>query len=309
MICTWQGPRNGFAFSIQRPANKFLTSPSFKEVSGSASGRSESVQFIVDGHVHLYSVQHAAEQILAAFSRLRAAAGNPDRKPVMPTLLVLDTSKNRVFSRLCDSCPSEADDGLIRSQDDQGLLMVKNRELEGLLVGGIQFAASEGFEVIGIGCNIPARDHRPAAEIIAEVRSANGLAILPWAFGKWIGSKGRALDHVLDSHDSASLILGDNALRPAPSPKPRQFLAGEKSGRPVLPGSDPLPLDGDAGRIGSYGFAFDGELACELPVESFVDQLVRLRQQPRIIGQRLGWAEALLMQLRLRVEKRLQPEA
>ena len=123
---------------------------------------SESVQFVVDGHVHLYSKERAAAQVRAAFDRLHAKASKGGHKRVMPVLLVLDTSKYRVFSSLYGSAPVEGGGGLIRSPDKYGLLMVEDGNVVGMLVGGVQIAAREGFEVLGIGCNIPIQELRPA---------------------------------------------------------------------------------------------------------------------------------------------------
>jgi hypothetical protein len=263
---------------------------------------SESVQFVVDGHVHLYSKERAAAQVRAAFDRLHAKASKGVHKRVMPVLLVLDTSKYRVFSSLYASAPVEGGGGLIRSPDKYGLLMVEDGHLVGMLVGGVQIAAREGIEVLGIGCNIPIQELRPAEEVIAAVREANGLPILPWAFGKWIGARGQKVCRVLRD-DGDRILLGDNALRPMPSPRPRQFRLAQQENRPVLPGSDPLPLDGDDSRIGSYGFEFDGLMSSGAPVSSFLNELAQLHKQPRTLGRRLGWMGSLVMQLRIRIQE------
>ena len=81
------------------------------------------------------------------------------------------------------------------------------------------------------------------------------------------------------------------------------FRLAEERESPVLPGSDPLPLDGDDGRIGSYGFEIDGPMSNGAPVSSFLHELAQVHRQPRIIGRRLGWMGSLLMQLRIRIEK------
>jgi hypothetical protein len=250
----------------------------------------------------LYSPDDAGAQARAAFGRLTAEIDAPDQRRIVPVLIVLDMSKYNAFSALYAAAPRQSNDGLMKSPDGYGLLMVEGGRLEGMLVGGVQFSAREGFEVVGIGCNLPIQDNQPAKDLVSAVRAAEGLPVLPWAFGKWIGARGREVRHLLDGDDGGDMMLGDNALRPQPCLMPSQFGAARERNIPVLPGSDPLPLAGDHSRTGTYGFSFDGQVSSAKPVSSFMQQLAGLHTQPHIVGRRLGWIGALLAQFRIRVE-------
>jgi hypothetical protein len=272
-----------------------------QELDNSGGAGGDRFRFVVDGHVHFYTAEAAIAQAMSACGRLVSRAIDGRRQPVMPVLLVLDTARFSVFSTMYQSAPDSGVDGVIKAPDGYGLLLLDSGEIVGMLVGGVQIAVREGFEVLGIGCDIPIRDQQAVEEVIAEILGQNCLAVLPWAFGKWFGARGRGILELLEGERGASIVLGDNALRPAPTPWPRQFRLANEMGKPVLPGSDPLPLDDDDRRIGSYGFEFEGYLSSDAPVSSFLRELRQLGGQPGTIGRRLGWLDALLIQLKLRI--------
>ena len=278
-----------------------------KEEIGSAATRKESVRFVVDGHVHLYSFEEAPAQVREGCSNLVALARQSDHHRIIPTLIVLNTAKFDVFTRLYGSAPIRGELGFVKAGDEYGLWLLDEGEEKGLLIGGAQIAAREGFEVLAVGCDLPPREQQAAVDVIEDILAAGGLPVLPWAFGKWIGGRGQEIDRILSGEYGKALYLGDNALRPTPSPIPRQFQIAEEMDKPILPGSDPLPLDGDERRIGSYGFEIDGQLSFKAPVSSFLYTLRQARRQPRTVGRRLGMVAALAKQLRIRIAKPIEP--
>lgn len=274
-----------------------------KEEISPPTTRKESVRFVVDGHVHLYSVEKASAQVRRACRRLAAMAHEGDHHRIIPTLIVLNTVKFDVFASLYGSAPTRGEHGFVKAGDEYGLWLLDEGVEKGLLIGGAQIAAREGFEVLAVGCNVPPRKQQAAVDIIEYILAAGGLPVLPWAFGKWIGGRGQEIARILGGEYGTALLLGDNALRPTSSPKPRPFRLAEEMHKPILPGSDPLPLDGDERRIGSYGFEIDGQLSFEAPVSSFLCILRQARRQPRTIGRRLGMVASLAKQLRIRIAK------
>jgi hypothetical protein len=294
---------SNYVFPRGWSADKIMQLSSDHVTAGLAAEVSECVRFAVDGHVHLYTAETAASRVKNACRNLLERVRGTDQRRVLPTLLVLDTSRFEVFSRLYESAPRQGNNGFVKAADEYGLFMVENGLVTGLLVGGVQIAACEGFEVLGIGCNVPIQDNLATGKIVADILAAGGMPVLPWAFGKWVGARGRKVIRLLGSDDGRSILLGDNALRPMPSPRPRQFRLAEEMEKPILPGSDPLPLDGDATRIGSYGFELDGNLCSSEPISSFLRELTNMRRQPTTIGRRLGWTASLLTQLKLRFAK------
>lgn len=273
-------------------------------VTGSALARErDHFHFVVDGHVHLYSEKNALSCVRKAFQKLLAQADDSGPLSLMPTLFVLDTSKYGVFSRIYRASPEAGDSGFVRAGDEYGLLVICDGKVEGMLVGGVQIAALEGFEVLAIGCDFPIQDGRAANDLVSEISAAGGVPVLPWAFGKWLGSRGKKVSSVLGDDEGRSVLLGDNALRPNLTPQPDQFRLAREIRRPILPGSDPLPISGDSRRIGSFGFELDAPWSASEPVSSLLNELKQVHHQPRTLGRRLGWLASILTQLRIRTTK------
>ena len=82
-------------------------------------------------------------------------------------------------------------------------------------------------EMISPAMNITGFEHAPSTEqeraTLSEAIASNGLAIVPWGFGKWVGKRGKALRRALESVDSRQFFLGDNSGRPKFSPTPLIF--------------------------------------------------------------------------------------
>ena len=134
--------------------------------------------------------------------------------------------------------------------------------------------------------------------------AAGGLAVLPWGFGKWWGRRGRVLDRFLETADPGRVFLGDNGGRFAGAGEPRQFALARRRSIPILPGSDPLPLAGDAHRVGSYGFVLDGPLDSTRPAAALKARLLALRDQPRGYGRLQPLWHFLANQLGMQWRKR-----
>jgi hypothetical protein len=68
------------------------------------------------------------------------------------------------------------------------------------------------------------------------------------------------------SSEGAGVLLSDNGLRPRWSFGPPLIRAARADGRPVLAGTDPLPLPGHEARVASYGVIFAEPVDLERPV-------------------------------------------
>lgn len=165
---------------------------------------------------------------------------------------------------------------LLETAEAESLWLDESRRL--LVVAGRQIVSREGLEILGLFLAAPVElEGRPANEIIAAIRAHDALPVLPWGVGKWLGPRGRLVDRLLDGE--GELFLGDNAGRPGFWPVPR-FRRGIR----VLPGSDPLPIDGAEAAIGSFGCL----LNCELPPDRPAAALRRALRDPAIELVRFG---------------------
>jgi hypothetical protein len=128
---------------------------------------------------------------------------------------------------------------------------------------GVQYVSLERIEVLGLGVGRSLADGVPAAEIIEAIGQAGGVACLPWSPGKWLGTRGTVIAGMMRTTPPERVTFGDIALRSAWGPYSPLLRRAKRSGFTVLLGTDPLPRDGDARLVGSFGVEFlvDGALS------------------------------------------------
>jgi hypothetical protein len=146
-----------------------------------------------------------------------------------------------------------------------------NKQL--LIVAGRQVVTSEGIEVLTLGTRTVIADGQPIAETVAAARDAHALIVLPWGAGKWLGGRGRIVNSTLKGALGTPLFPGDNGGRPLFWPKPDVFASATQSNRPLVSGTDPLPLPGEEMRVGSFGFWINEPIAATTPARALYDRL------------------------------------
>lgn len=125
------------------------------------------------------------------------------------------------------------------------------------IVAGRQIVTAEKLEILALGFVGKWEDGLPASDVVKSVVSSGAIPVLPWGFGKWLGSRRRAVESLIDEFGDGSLYLGDNSGRPALMADPAEFALARRLGMRVLPGSDPLPFSFEYDRAGSFGFYVD----------------------------------------------------
>ncbi|MEY8800942.1 hypothetical protein AB9K35_11565 [Leisingera sp. XS_AS12] len=181
---------------------------------------------------------------------------------------------------------------------DDPAAAVLHRERDGAaltVIAGRQVITAERIEVLALATVRRFRDGCPAGELLAELWEAGIPAVLPWGVGKWLGRRGRLVAELLHVQAGPGLFLGDNAGRPRVWPTPALFRQ-----RPVLPGSDPLPVPGAEVGAGGYGFALEGRLDQGRPATDLRARLMALTGNPRVTGGRRGLVAVLAEQFALR---------
>lgn len=167
-----------------------------------------------------------------------------------------------------------------------------------LLVAGRQARTGEGIEVHALATRAPLRDGRPLDETLAEARETGGLVVLPWGVGKWWGRRGRRVREALDR--AADLLVSDNGGRPRFWPTPALIRRERTRGRTVLAGSDPLAIEGDWLRLGSYGTVADAQVDETAPLGSLLRALRGSEVSTRTYGTRASTAAFVRAQVRIR---------
>lgn len=150
------------------------------------------------------------------------------------------------------------------TQERCSLIARKSQEGTIILVAGRQIVTAERLEVLAIGTETQYSDGAPIEQVLRDVRESGALAVIPWGFGKWMGQRGKVLDALL-RREKNGLVLGDNSGRPRALPYPSQFVAAQKLGMRILPGSDPLPFASENRRPGSYGVILESAIDLATP--------------------------------------------
>ena len=212
----------------------------------------------VDAHVHL----HDGETSLSAAAN-NIARTCPDADA--GALMLVEREGEGIFASLQGDGargvhPTSEPIALLR---DAGTVPL-------LIIAGRQVVAAEGVELLLLGTLARPRDGTPLDVLLAE-QAPPAIAVLPWGFGKWLGRRGAIVRDALSHHPR--LLPGDIQARPGALPSPT-LRRSAGAGVPVLAGTDPLAMESDHGRIGSFGQLVRATIDPDAPATSVLDALL-----------------------------------
>lgn len=263
---------------------------------------------LVDAHVHFHPRFRADAVLEAAARNFSAAARNEgllDRPPCF--LLLTEIAGVDAFGALPERVGSwrlfptgeavsrraEREDG---AQDGAPVFIVAGR----------QAVTAEGIEVLALGTREHAADGSPLRATVEAVRRAAALPVLPWGVGKWTGRRGALVrEAVADRAAFPCLCVADSGVRPRFLPRPALIAEAERAGRISLAGTDPLPVAGDEGKAGRFGFIAAAEIDEDRPFGALADWLARQRASPPVFGEFERPLIFLHRQVAMQLRKRL----
>lgn len=254
--------------------------------SGKVVNNGGQVSCLVDAHVHLYSCFHLPEVLDAALRNMQSAATQyAAATNFTGCLLLSETADEQVHQQLQgyavtgQAVATKNSDAWVFScpADDNTAVIATNATGQSLVIlAGRQIVTREGLEVLALISPGSFNDGLPLEEVISQIVQDDGIAVLPWAVGKWLGKRGRLLDNLMQAEPRQSFMLGDNGGRPVFWRNPHHLSMAMTLGIKILPGSDPLPLASEGNRVGSFGFVMQHELSLDRPGEG-LKQLIRDR--------------------------------
>lgn len=171
------------------------------------------------------------------------------------------------------------------------------------IIAGRQIVTAEHIEVHALGTRAKIPDRMDLSATIAAVRAVDALAVLPWGVGKWLGARRALISEILSG--TSDVYLSDNGGRPGFWRDPLLARA-RRAGKPVLSGTDPLPLPAEEYRVGGFGcwLSEDSADRCATP-----QLLARIRASTAGKIEHNGRPETALRfvgnQLALRVRRRI----
>ena len=261
----------------------------------------------VDGHVHLhecFSVEGFFDAALENFQRSEHGAG---RSPIAGILCLTESHGVSAFrvlrSRARDS--AEGHGGWRFLSTGESTSLIAERAGSRLaVVAGRQIVTRDGLEVLGLNTELDISDGAPFGEVLDRVRQ-NGVAVVPWGFGKWCGRRLKLIRAAISGSPPGSFLLGDNGGRLAAWRAPALFARAREKRFWRLAGTDPLPFPRQVGRVGRYGSLLPYTVDPDRPGTSLVRCLRKLTADPPVYGDLEGIGSFVLNQSRMQLRKRM----
>lgn len=228
---------------------------------------------LADAHVHLHECFPLASLLDAALHNFQQAAElTAENQNFQGVLFLAELPNQNCFDELLCSVESNPEKELIledwtlSTTDEKCSLWVTASSGERMaILAGRQIVTEEGLEVLALVTEQKIDGGLSLTATLESILAVNGIPVLPWGVGKWIGRRGRVLQELLDKADSLMFFLGDNGGRPIFWRHSIFFKQAQSLGLPILPGTDPLPLTSEYRRPGSFGFQTRGLLNLSTP--------------------------------------------
>lgn len=248
------------------------------------------VTLLVDGHVHLYDnfdPDIFINSISDNFKKF-SDSDEPGLSGTIRMIFLTEAKKNDFFSRIeNNSLPLKNRDIRSENTGEKGSILLKqNGESLFYIIRGRQIVTSENLEILSVGPGEKIDDGLPASKVLDILRERKEIAILAWGVGKWLFRRGKVIKDLIKNQNHPLLLIGDNSARPSGWLKPLIYKKGEKQGVTVINGSDPLPLEGEEKKAGSYFFKVTGEFDPGKPLESLKNILASDEKRILFYGKR-----------------------
>lgn len=255
---------------------------------------------IIDAHVHLYNCFDLELLFDSAFKNFQKHASRlKSGDDFCGVLLLAEKTEQNFFSNLLESINNGANKYIgrwkINQTEEPFTLKLTTGSGETLfLIQGRQFNSKEGLEVLSLLTDKDLSDNLPLENIVDEIIEQQGIPVVPWAFGKWLGKRGRLLEEFINGRTKQMLYLGDNGGRP--SLYFSGLLSKYKNNKniKIVSGSDPLPLKNEEHRVGSFGVYVE----ISPKKKKIGAQIIELLRNPDCQFTRYGKASGILECLR-----------
>ena len=229
---------------------------------------------LFDSHVHIYNCFDLDIFFTKAFENFQNAGKtlhNEEEKKICFLLLAESNGYNYFAWLLALAGDNEAEtrrrQWTVTETKEKHSLLVSHEdysEMSLFVVAGRQLVTAERLELLALHTDRKILDGLELDRAVEAVIESGGIAVCPWGAGKWMGSRGNVLETALSHDNSASLFVGDSGGRPLfwPTPGPIKLEKEKKS--PILSGTDPLPLNGEERRVGSFGGYIAGDQSLDM---------------------------------------------
>ena len=244
---------------------------------------------LVDGHVHIHHCFDLQALFESAQHNFRSAARTLGLGSQFSAVLLLTESQGtNYFSSLLQKA---TDNSLVNgwrfqsTMEPDSLIAISPEGFELTIIAGRQIVTAERLEVLAVCTDQLFDDGGTIPEVIDSVSAANGVAIVPWGFGKWTGQRKKVMNRLIGEFGERPFHLGDNSGRISVWREPPQFGRARSQGQRIFRGTDPMPFPGQENRVGSFGFSISGPFNRSRPASSMRNLLGSGNFQPTSFGE------------------------
>ena len=237
----------------------------------------------IDAHVHIYDcfrIERVLDFALANFEKAsRRMAGSRRFDGI---LFLTETAGTNKYSQLLRYARENSSTKTLETSGwkfyctDEGTCLRASLDDQQniFIIAGRQIITAENLEVLSLATTTNFAGGRPLYDVIHQITEHEGIPVIPWGVGKWLGKRGTFLKEFMMKNKGSNIYLGDNGGRPSFWLHISHFQLAIEYGIRILRGTDPLPLTDEVKRIGNFGFMVAEDLDTSHP-SSHVKKLLQ----------------------------------
>ena len=265
---------------------------------------------VLDSHVHFYSAYPPADFFNCAHDNARMAMASAGG--FTPVLCFTETYRDHWFARFAELAEGgEAELGrkmgpwrAQRTAELDSLILLGPEGATITLIAGRQLITHEKLEVLALGVWEPLQEGLYLSDSLNLIQEHGGIAVIPWAVGKWLGKRGKVVEQILCDENRQGIWLGDNSGRPRFWGEPHPFKIAHQRGIAILHGSDPLPLPGQYKKVCRFGTKINASLDMSHPSRTLKQVLTNPQTHIENYGELETTWGFIYRQTRLRLQRK-----
>lgn len=250
----------------------------------------------LDTHVHVYNCFNIKRFLRSTHENfLKQARKSGLNNKVCAVIFIADWAGESWYEKLFQLLqnsdlkqaePEIGDWQFRKTREQTSFSVFRDDILELYIAAGRKIITLENLEVLALGIGediVP--DEMALKDTVEKIKKIGGIPVVPWAFGKWFGKRGKVVEQLILSSSQDHFFLCDNGNRPFFWPWPKHFKLAQERGIKILSGSDPLHFSWEENRAGSFGAYIETYLDSEFPVKSLKESLLSETVQIKFYGQ------------------------
>ena len=241
----------------------------------------EKFLILVDSHVHIYSCYNVKRFFNFAIKNFKSESKKLGSEKFIGIIFLTETKNDNYFTKLKENQFNNELETIslepIESSEENSIVY-KYEDNYLIIISGKQIITSEKLEVLALGATEALNYNESLGKSIEKINSIGALPVIPWGVGKWVGKREKIIKNFLETNGDLKYFLGDNSGRPIFWSTPKLFEIAGGKGLFTLRGSDPLPLNSQEEKVGTFGFYFKASLDLNFPAKDVNKYLLNLQE-------------------------------